>query len=193
MEKFDKIFNHDIKTERLELRVLKPTIANAQMIWDVLKHEKSDDYQYMWHSVTHKSHLPESADETLELMKRDSGYKNGVVWYIFYHGQFIGYQRIHYWDNNDTIQCAGVWFIKSARGQGFNQEVHKLIDKLGFEELGVNRICRQAMEGNVCSVNSIKKAGYQLDGVERAANKMPDGTYMNHLLFSKLKSEYKGK
>ena len=193
MDGFNRIFNHDIKTERLELRVLKPTIANAQMIWDVLKHEKSDDYQYMWHSVTHKSHLPESADETLELMKRDSGYKNGVVWYIFYHGRFIGYQRIHYWDNNDTIQCASVWFIKSARGQGFNQEVHKLIDKLGFEELGVNRICRQAMAGNVCSVNSIKKAGYQLDGVERAANKMPDGTYMNHLLFSKLKSEYKGK
>lgn len=50
MEKFDKIFNRDIKTERLELRVLRPTIANAQMIWDVLKDENSMDYQYMWYS-----------------------------------------------------------------------------------------------------------------------------------------------
>lgn len=193
MEKFYEIFNHDIKTERLEMRVLKPTIANAQMIWDVLNRENPADYQYMWYSATHKSHLPESVDETLKIMQRDAGYKDGIVWYIFHNGKFVGYQRFHYIDRCDTIQCSSVWFIKSARGQGFNQEVHNLIDKLGFEELGVNRICRQAMEGNVCSVNSIKKAGYQLDGVERAANKMPDGTYMNHLLFSKLKSEYKGK
>lgn len=193
MEKFDKIFNHDIKTERLELRVLKPTIANAQMLWDVLKNENPADYQYMRYSASYKNHLPESVDELLKLMQREAGYKDGVVWYIFHNGKFVGYQRFHYIDHCDTIQCSSVWFIKSARGQGFNQEVHKLIDKLGFEELGVNRICRQAMEGNICSVNSIKKAGYQLDGVERAANKMPDGTYMNHLLFSKLKSEYKGK
>lgn len=193
MEKFYEIFNHDIKTERLEMRVLKPTIANAQMIWDVLKNENPMDYRYMWYSTTHKSHLPESVDETLEIMQRDSKYKNGVVWFIFHDGKFIGYQRIHFIDSSDTIQCASVWFVKTAWGQGFNQEVHKKIEQLGFQDLGVNRICRQAMEGNVCSVNSIKKSGYQLDGIDRAANKMPDGTYMNHLLFSKLKSEYKGK
>ena len=193
MEKFYEIFNHDIKTERLELRVLKPTIANAQMLWDVLKNENPADYQYIRYSASYKNHLPESVDELLKLMQQEAGYKDGVVWYIFHNGKFVGYQRFHYIDHCDTIQCSSVWFVKSARGQGFNQEVHKLIDKLGFEELGVNRICRQAMEGNVCSVNSIKKAGYLLDGIERAANKMPDGTYMNHLLFSKLKSEYKGK
>ena len=193
MEKFYEIFRRDLKTKRLELRVLEPTIANAQMIWDVLKNENPMDYRYMWYSATHKSHLPESVDETLEIMQRDSKYKNGVVWFVFHDGKFIGYQRIHFIDSSDTIQCASVWFVKTAWGQGFNQEVHKKIEQLGFQDLGANRICRQAMEGNVCSVNSIKKSGYQLDGIDRAANKMPDGTYMNHLLFSKLKSEYNGK
>ena len=87
MEKFDKIFNHDIKTERLELRVLKPTIANAQMLWNVLKNENPADYQYMWYSASYKNHLPESVDELLKLMQREAGYKDGVVWYIFHNGK----------------------------------------------------------------------------------------------------------
>lgn len=190
MERFNEIFRKNITTQRLELRVLSPTVSNAQMIWDVLQHENPDEYRYMYHSVSHKSFLPESVDETLAVMQRDANFRNGVAWYIFHQGKLVGYQRVHFIENSDTIQCASVWFVKSARHQGFNHEVHDKIEQLAFLALGANRVCRQAMAGNTASVNSIKNSGYHLDGIDRQSNRMPDGTYMDHLMFSKLKSEY---
>ncbi|MCQ2562528.1 MAG: GNAT family N-acetyltransferase [Alphaproteobacteria bacterium] len=193
MEKFFELFKRDIKTQRLEMRILEPTIENAQLIWNVLKDENPDDYQFMWYSVSHKSHLTESVEETQQRMKLDFESKNGCAYYIFHNGKFVGYQRIHYWAESKTLQCASVWFIKSARGFGFNTEVHDMLEKMGFEQLHMNRICRQTMAGNLASKKSIEHSGYHLDGIDRQCNMMPDGTFMDHLLFSKLASEYNGK
>ena len=122
IEKFFELFKKNLKTERLELRILKPTNENAKLIWNVLQHENPEDYKYMWYTTTHKSHLPESVEETHERMTKDAMFNNGVVYYIFYKNQFIGYMRVHYWDDSSTLQCASVWFIKSARGKGFNKD-----------------------------------------------------------------------
>ena len=92
---------------------------------------------------------------------------------------------------SDTLQCASVWFIKSAWGHGFNREVHNKLEDLAFNRLQVNRVCRQTMAGNQESIKSIESSGYHLDGTDRQANRMPDGTYMDHLLYSKLACEYK--
>lgn len=189
MEKFFDLFKHDLKTQRLEMRIMDPTPENAALVWNVLKNENPQDYKYTHYSM-HKSYLPESLDETLETMKRDSEYKNGCIYYVFHDNKFIGYMRVHYWEDSRTLQCGSVWFIKSARGQGFNKEVHNKLEDLAFNGLHVNRVCRQTMAGNVESKKSIESSGYHLDGADRAANRMPDGTFMDHLWFSKLASEY---
>ena len=66
MEKFFELFKRDLKTERLEMRILEPTPENAKIVWDVLKNENPEDFKYMWYSVSHKSHLTESVEETQE-------------------------------------------------------------------------------------------------------------------------------
>ena len=190
MEKFLELFRRDLTTERLELRILEPTMENARIIWDVIKNENPKDFQYMWYSVSHKSYLPESVEETMERMKLDSEFKNWCVYYIFHDNKFVGYLRIHYWPESRTIQCASVWFIKSAWGHGFNKEVHNKIEHLAFNRLHANRICRQTMAGNTESKRSIESSGYHLDGTDRQSNLLPDGTFMDHLWYSKLASEY---
>ena len=62
MEKFLELFKRDLWTERLEMRLLEPTPENAKIVWDVLKNENPEDFKYMWYSVSHKSHLPESIE-----------------------------------------------------------------------------------------------------------------------------------
>ena len=178
MEKFFELFKKNLKTERLELRIMEPTLENATLIFDTLKNENPDDYKFMWYSVSHKSHLTESVEETQQRMKLDFESNNGCAYYIFHDGKFVGYQRIHYWADSRTLQCASVWFIKSARGMGFNKEVHNMLEKLGFEQLNINRICRQTMAGNLDSKKSIENSGYHLDGVDRQCNLMPDGTFV---------------
>ena len=189
MEKFFKLFKKNHKTERLELRILEPTLENAKLVWNVLKKQNKQDFQYapMTNNI-----LPESLEETFNMMKMQEEWckNNGVNWYIFYNDNLIGYLRIFYWENNKTIQCADVWIAREYRGNGFNQEIHKKIEELAFEKMNLNRICRQCMADNKKSFDSITKSGFHLDGVNRQFFAMPDGTYVDQCLFSKLKSEY---
>ena len=189
MENFFKIFKKTIKTERLELRILEATKENAELVWGVLKRQNKQDFQYA--TMTDRI-LPESLEETLTMMQNQAEWckSNGVNWYVFYNDKLIGYQRLFYWENNKTIQCADVWLDREYWGNGFNQEIHRKIEEMAFEKLGANRICRQCVKDNKESFNSITKSGFHLDGINRQFFVMPDGTYADQCLFSKLKSEY---
>ena len=192
MEKFFELFKHDLKTERLEMRMLEPTPENAKMVWEAIKNENPEDFKYA--PMVQNGILPKSESETLQMMKQHAGFcHNGVEWYVFYNGAFVGYQRIHYWPENRTVQCSDVWFLKKYWGKGFNQEIHKKIEEIAFEKLHANRICRQCMKDNINSFNSIKKSGFHHDGDERQSYRLPDGTFLDQCRFSKLLSEYKGK
>ena len=190
MEKFIELFRHNLKTERLEMRILEPTPENAELVWRALQKENPDDFKYA--PMVNGGILPKSHEETLQMMQKQTKWcHNGVGWYLFYNNDLVGYQRIHFWPENRTIQCAEVWFLRKYWGQGFNQEIHKKIEEIAFDALHANRIRRQCIKGNIKSYNSIKKSGFHFDGEERQAFRMPDGTFLDQCLFSKLASEYK--
>ena len=192
MEKFFKLFKRDLKTERLEMRILEPTPENAKIVWDVLKNENPEDFQFIRFSPKYDTPLPKSSDEVLVIMQNDAKMmgENGVVWYVFHENKLVGYARVHYWDNNKTLQIAAVWLVKSAWGYGFYKEIREAVEKIAIEDLGVHRIGIQCMGGNIRSKSSIEHGGYHLDGCMRDANLMPDGTWMDQLVFTKLASEY---
>lgn len=52
---------------------------------------------------------------------------------------------------------------------------------------------RQCMGDNVQSQKSISGSGFHLDGRIRASTMLSDGMFMDQLVFTKLKLEYKGK
>lgn len=190
MEKFFELFKRNLKTERLEMRILEPTEENAKIIWNALRNEKPDDFKYA--PMIDNGILPASESDVLRMMQQHMQWcNNGVDWYVFYNNNLVGYQRIHWWPRNKTIQCSEVWFLKKYWGKGFNQEIHKKIEELAFEGLHANRICRQCMKDNTNSFNSIKKSGFHFDGIERQQYMLQDGTFMDQCLFTKLASEYK--
>ncbi len=192
MEKFFELFKPDLKTQRLELRILEPTLENAELVWNVLKNENPDDFKYA--PMVKNGILPRTQSETFQMMQTHAQWCiDGVGWYVFYNNNLIGYQRIHFWPGNRTIQCADVWFLKKYWGQGFNQEVHRKIEEIAFERLHANRIRRQCIKDNTHSFKSIKKSGFHLDGQERQSFRNPDGVFMDMCLFSKLASEYEKK
>ena len=194
MEHFYKLFRRDLKTKRLELRVLEPTEENAKLVWEAIKNEDPANFKYVNWTPDYKKPLPESLEETLEQMQQEQErdvVPNGAVWYVFHDGKLIGHHGVFYFDNNKSMQSGNVWFVKSAQGQGFNQEIWSLLIKMAFEELGANRIMRQCMADNKQSQKSISGSGFHLDGRVRASTMMPDGTFMDQLVFTKLANEYK--
>ena len=192
MEKFFKLFKRDLKTERLELRILEPTSENAQIVWNAIKGENPADFAFIRFSPKYDKPLPESVDEVLAIIQNDEkmATENGAVWYVFHDGKLVGYTRIHYWDSNKTLQIAAVWLVKSAWGYGFYKEIRDTLEKIAFKDLKIHRAGIQCMAGNVRSKSSIERSGYHLDGRMRDANMMPDGTWMDHLVFTKLAGEY---
>ena len=189
MEKFFELFKQNLKTERLEMRILEPTEENARLVWNALKNENPEDFKYA--PMVENGILPKSQAETLQMMQKHKKWcNNGVDWYIFYNNNLVGYQRIHYWPENRTVQCSDVWFLKKYWGKGFNQEIHKKIEEIAFEKLQANRICRQCIKDNKNSYESIKKSGFHHDGDERQSFRMPDGKFMDQCRFSKLIGEY---
>ena len=115
MEKFYKLFRRDLKTERLELRMLKPTPENARLVWNAIKDEMPDDFKFVNWAPGYKKPLPESERETLDRMVQEEKYDvnpNGAVWYVFYNGKLIGHYGIFFFDTNMSMQIGNVWFVK---------------------------------------------------------------------------------
>src|SRR5574344_904925 len=107
MEKFFELFGHNIKTERLEMRILEPNEENAQLVWNVLKNENPDDFIY---SSRLESILPTSQEDTLHVMQyyHNRCQNRGIDWFLFYNNELIGYQRIYYCTDNKTLECSSV-------------------------------------------------------------------------------------
>ncbi len=85
MEKFFELFAHNIKTERLEMRILEPTMKNAKLVWEAIKNENPNDFAFIHYSPKYDKPLPESLDETFETMKNyaEAFKSNAVLWYVF--------------------------------------------------------------------------------------------------------------
>lgn len=90
MEKFYEIFRRDLKTKRLELRVLQPTPENARLVWDVIQNENPGDFKYVNWTADYKKPLPESLDETLKQMQQL--FRHRHKWSTIFHQKLhIGY------------------------------------------------------------------------------------------------------
>ena len=47
MEKFYELFRRNLKTPRLELRILEPTLENAKLVWNVIKDEDHANFRFV--------------------------------------------------------------------------------------------------------------------------------------------------
>ena len=183
-----------IKTARLEMRQLDVTPENAQLVFDAVKNENPADFYY--NQIGNTNLLPKSMDEMLKQMQVEAAWTadNGINLYVFHNGKLIGYRRLFFHDDaTKTLQMSAVWLIRSAWGNGFARETSDAIEKIAFETLGANRITRQCSVDNVRSANSIRSSDFHLDGIARQGGIYPDSKLYDNMIWSKLKSEYKGK
>ncbi len=158
MEKFYKLFRQNLKTPRLELRVLEPTPENAQQIFDII--EQNRDYLMDW-----QGHFGElkTIDDVLEYLNKRSNQINtneGVCFYIYHNDNIIG--RIRFFNVKDNSCEIGYWLIKSANGHGYMSEA---LSALEFElfKFGFQKIILDIDAGNIPSENIAKRNGYKLE------------------------------
>lgn len=183
-----------IKTARLEMHQLDVDLENARLVFSAVKDENPADFYF--NQIGNTNIIPVSVDEMYKQMQCEAKWvlDNGVNYYIFHDGKLIGYRRLFFHnDATKTLQMSAVWLVRSSWGHGFARETSDAIEKIAFETLGANRITRQCSADNIRSANSIRSSGFHLDGIARQGGVYSDNKLYDNMMWSKLKSEYKGK
>ncbi|GKX65971.1 GNAT family N-acetyltransferase [Inconstantimicrobium mannanitabidum] len=117
-----------------------------------------------------------------------SSYKKAIV--DSAKNNLIGYAGI---SGISQINKSGEYFIfigdKSYHGKGVGTFVTKEIVKMGFEDLGLNRIMLTVSDINVGAVRAYTKANFKTEGIMRQAC-FRDGKFHNKIVMSILREEW---
>ena len=122
----------------------------------------------------------------LESLQNDS--RN--MYMILEHNKIpIGEVRINFIDYPNRHMFVGGDIKAEYRGKGYGKEMYKLIFKLGFDILGMNRLWLLVSETNKRAIGLYQKMGFSHEGVQRKAL-FKNGVYLDYLMMGILASEY---
>lgn len=124
-----------------------------------------------------------------KLLVDESSFNKAIV--DISNDELIGYAGIA---QISEANLSGEYFIfigdKSYHGKGVGTWVTKEITKLGFQELGLNRIMLTASEKNIGAVKAYTKASYKTEGVMRQAF-YREGKFHDKIIMGILREEWK--
>jgi len=102
----------------------------------------------------------------------------------------VGYTAIRKinW-RNKSANWAGIIIGEEYWNKGYASAANPLILKFIFEELGVNRVYSDYLEGHIISEKMFKKMGFTTEGIGRQEF-FKEGKYHNIVRVSLLKREY---
>jgi RimJ/RimL family protein N-acetyltransferase len=162
MEKVLKLFKRDLKTSRLELRLISPTKKLAEDFWNIIKNENPDDFKYISFSLENNTPLPQSEQETFDTLVKECKEPNTINYAIYNNNSLIGFTKIIYWENNTTLEIGNTWLVKSAWRQGFVKEIAANVEKVALLEPAISRMGWQCFEPNIGSKMAALHSGYNI-------------------------------
>lgn len=100
----------------------------------------------------------------------------------------VGYHPIRW--NNKSVEI-GYWLTRAATGQGIMTRCCRALVDHAFDAMGLNRVTIPAAVENGRSRAIPERLGFRKEGVIRDAEWLYDH-YVDHVLYSMLKREWKG-
>ena len=111
-------FPQSIKTPRLVLNVILPTVENAKLGLAVI--EQNRDYLEAWQGHFGALRTVEDVKKKLEHRYEQITNNEGVLFGIYKDNNLIG--RIRFFDAHDNGCEIGYWLIKTENGHGYMSE-----------------------------------------------------------------------
>ena len=150
-------FPQTIESPRLGLRVILPTQANAEKIFNVI--EQNREFLEAWQG--HIEYLRNVNDvlKNLEFRHAQIAKDAGMLFGIYRDGDLIG--RIRFFIDPEYGCEIGFWLAKFATGKGYMSEALSALEKELFK-FGFDKITLDIDDGNTMSENVAKRNGYTL-------------------------------
>lgn len=110
---------------------------------------------------------PTLADEQVWL-ERTAQSDRDIIWGLFVEGQHIGSTGIHRIDwRNRRAQTGIVIGDRTWWGRGVATRSHAMRTRYAFEQLNLEKLVTNVLEGNTASRRALERAGYGTVGVYR--------------------------
>lgn len=104
-------------------------------------------------------------------------------------GVICGAIDLHRIDADNHHAEIGYFIGEPYRGRGVVHAALQQLERFAFGERGLNKLTILVATANIPSRHVAERAGYQLEGIQRAEIRTTDGTYQDAARYSKLKSE----
>lgn len=104
--------------------------------------------------------------------------------------KFVGLIGFKATDKANRKTEIGYWLSKEYQRQGIMTRAVERLCKYAVEELELNRVQIKCAVGNTPSSNIPKRIGFKFEGIERAGELFPNGSFADIEVYSLLKNEY---
>lgn len=130
-----------------------------------------------------------SQQETDAWLARSAASRAGVIWMIRAEQRAIGHTYLSIdWPKRSATSGMLIGEV-DAWGKGYAREVVRLRTRYAFEDLGLERLESESVEGNVAMHRALERAGYRRVARKRGAL-FRAGTRQDAFLFELLRAEW---
>lgn len=148
------------------------------------------NYLSEWLPWVDKTRSVDQIREFIKASQKKFAENNGFDCCIKNHNAIIGVIGLHKIDHINKITSIGYWLGSEYQGQGFMTKACKNLTEYCFKELNINRIEIKCATENFKSQAIPQRLNFKNEGILRQAEFL-NGRYVDHFLFSKLKSDMK--
>jgi len=151
--------------------------------------QKNKNYLRQWMSWADSTKTPEDIKEFIQKTIDQFEKSLGPQFVIIVKKSIVGVIGFHPIDKANHIAEIGYWLTEDQQGNGIMTNCCKVLIKHAFENLNINRLQIPAAEHNTKSRSIPERLGLQFEGILRERENLY-GNFVNHAMYSMLKSEY---
>lgn len=178
-----------VETERLILRA--PSVFEAPMVNAAIGESFIELHRWMkW--ADKKETLEETIAHVLKAAERFQAGEDFPVWgFLKNSNEFVVGCGLHQIDWEVPKFEIGYWCRTSYQRQGYVTEAVKALTRIGFEQLGANRIEIRCDSRNIRSYRIAERTGFQLEAKLKNEQRAPDGILRTTLIYALFPDEYR--
>jgi len=178
-----------IETERLILRA--PSVSDARAVNAAQGESFAELHRWMKWADT-----PIALEETAAYARIaselfGSGEDFSLWAFLKSTGEFVLACGLHHGDWDVPKFEIGYWCRISYQGRGYVTEAVRTLTRVGFEQLGANRIEIRCDARNSRSRRVAERAGYRLEAKLKNDSRAPDGALRSTLIYALFPDEYR--
>lgn len=173
--------NEDIELKQVEL-------SDAPELNSII--DINREYFKHWLPFVNYTVDVQSSEDVVITMVNVANMEPQYVFAIKYRGLYAGLIAFRNMDKINRKVDMGYFLSEPFHKRGIVfQSVLAMMDH-AFKEMNMNKVVLRCPIGNYASSNIPRRIGFQLEGIERAAEMMPDETFIDLEVYSMLKKDY---